>query len=254
MKDQYSNRNEMMTEINEESVVIKNGEVELHGQIFLPHNVEDKIPGVLFVHGWGSKQDGSFDIAKDLAKQKVASLTFNLRDHGIEGGDPNRFSKKEFLSDVRAAYDFLSTRSEVNPENINVVGSSFGAYLGTILTEERRIKKLLLRAPADYRDDDFEISGVRGSEDPEIMEWRRKLHNSDETKSLRALHKYEGKLLVVESGKDKIIPHETVQSFINAATNKDRVGYICMPEAEHSLSGDEKKQEEFRSIVTNWIK
>ncbi|MES2223864.1 MAG: alpha/beta fold hydrolase [Patescibacteria group bacterium] len=254
MKDQFQNSDEVMIEINEQPVAIENGETKLAGRIFLPMDVEEKVPGVLFVHGWGSKQNGSFEVARDLTKQKVASLTFNLRDHGIEDGKPDRFSKKYFLSDVRAAYDFLAARGEVDPENISIVGSSFGAYLGAILTEERDVKRLLLRAPADYIDDDFEIPGVRGSEDSEVLEWRKKIHNWDETRSLRALHKYDGELLVVESGRDEIVPHVTVQSFVDAPIHKDKVRHVCIEEAEHSISRDEKSRQEFNSIVKNWVK
>ena len=64
---------------------------------------------------------------------------------------------EENLQDALAAYDLLVAQPAIDKSAIAVVGSSYGAYLGTILSSLRPVKWLSLRAPSIYRDHHWTI-------------------------------------------------------------------------------------------------
>jgi len=129
-----------------------------------------------------------------------------------------------------------------------------GAYLAMILSEERKFKQLIFRVPANYQDEGFEKSGIKGSDFPDVVAWRKTKHDWNETRALRALHRFSGDVLIIESGKDEMVPHETVESYVDAVSNKEKVDHVLMPEVGHSIrTEDEKNKKEFRDIVSKWI-
>ncbi|HEY4512684.1 MAG TPA: alpha/beta fold hydrolase [Candidatus Paceibacterota bacterium] len=246
---------EAIPPIRTEEVKIPEGEIELAGTMFYPRVAKEKNPAVLFVHGWKSSQVKSFDVARSLAEEGNISLTFNLREHGDEGGNPSTCSRKDFLDDTRAAYDFLAKKEGVDPDNITVVGTSMGAYLAMILSEERKFKQLAFRVPANYQDEGFEEPGIRGSDFPDVVAWRKTKHDWSETRALKALHGFSGDVLIVESGKDEMVPHATVESYVDAVSDKEKVLHVLMADVGHSIrTEDEKNKKLYRDIVGNWIK
>lgn len=112
--------------------------LKLDGTIFYPSIKKDKYPAILFVHGWTSERKRSFQYAKSLADLGYICLLFDLRGHGTSEGDINKATIKEFVDDVLAAYDYLLKIEVVDKENISAVGSSFGGYLVSLLSTQRK--------------------------------------------------------------------------------------------------------------------
>jgi hypothetical protein len=191
--------------------------LKLDGSIFQPTTNEAKYPAVLFIHGWTSERIRSYQYAQALTDIGYVCVLVDLRGHGSSQGDRNTTSSKEFLRDVVAAYDFEATLPYVDEENISVVGSSFGCYLIALLTKERKVKNLVLRAPADYPNELFDVA--RGSREVtkfDILEWRAKKRASDETYALAALHDFDGETLIIESELDETIPHQVIENYMSA--------------------------------------
>lgn len=234
-------------------VQIPSGEIQLSGNLFPSSSkAEGKSPVVLHIHGWKSRQDRAFEISKLLSAMGFICLTFDLRGHGKSPGDIEKFSRKDFLEDCIAAYDFLAEQEGVDKESISVVGSSFGAYLAALLTKERTVSRLVLRVPADYPDEGFEIPKVQ-AEDPKKLEWRANPKKWKETAALRAVHDFRGETLVVESEKDESIPHQTVQNYINAVEEEGLLTHVVMKDAPHSLRERPDLQREFEKILVDWM-
>lgn len=225
----------------------------LKGNVFTPPGV-DKAPGVLFIHGWQSSQNRLFSLAKELSEKGFTCLTFDLPGHGQSNGDINTYTIKDYLDASITAYDFLVKTPTVNPTNIIVVGSSFGSYLATILTSKRLVQKLVLRVPANYPDHEFlEIKAKNNFRQPNTVEWRTQKLDSNGTMSLNALHYFTGDILIVESEKDKDIPHQGIQNYLDAITDKQKLNYVLMKEAPHSLSGHEALIKQYNTAVVDWL-
>src|SRR5690554_7343616 len=93
-----------------------------------------KVPGVLFVHGWGGSQERDLDRARGIAGLGCVCLTFDLRGHEKGSERQRTVTREENLRDIIAAYDLLAQHPAIDTHAIAVVGTSYGAYLSTILT------------------------------------------------------------------------------------------------------------------------
>lgn len=229
------------------------GEDILSGSIFFPKELKSQNPTALIIHGWKSRQNGSVYIADALNDKGYIVMTFDLRGHGESDGDITKLTRGDFLNDVVAAYDFLLGISGVDLNMVTAIGSSFGSYLATLLSSRRKVHSLVLRVPANYPDDGFDepLDKTRGSADP--MPWRNKVHGCTETVSLKALHDFSDRVLIIESEKDELVPHNTVQSYIDAVSDKSKLTYSVMAGAEHSLRNSESHRLEYKDILVRFI-
>lgn len=229
----------------------------LHGTLCYPKKVKDKNPAVLFVHGWMSNKEtpSNKGVPEKLTQLGFICMNFDLRSHGESEGNREILSRQDYLNDLCAAYDFLALQEGVDKENITIVGSSFGGYLAILLTKQRIIKNLALRVPANYPDEGFNDSQFlfSGDDNPSILFPRFKALVGKETYAVRALQTFSGNVLIVESEKDETIPHEVIQSFLQAIQDKDKLTHIILRNASHSLR-DQKIQLEYSNILVDWFK
>src|SRR3970040_2761661 len=107
-----------------------------------------KLPGVLFVHGWGGSQAQDLQRAREAAGLGCVCLTFDLRGHERHPPRRDTVSRADNLQDLLAAYDRLLDEPHVDPAAIAVVGISYGGYLASILTALRPVRRVPLRSPA----------------------------------------------------------------------------------------------------------
>ncbi|OGE03880.1 hypothetical protein A3B51_01415 [Candidatus Curtissbacteria bacterium RIFCSPLOWO2_01_FULL_41_18] len=232
----------------------ENDGLRLDGTIFKPPDEKDKHPAILFVHGWTSERKRSFQYAKSLADLGYICLLFDMRGHGTSEGDINKATTKESLDDVLAAYDYLLQVEGVDKENISAVGSSFGGYLVTLLTTKRNVKRLVLRVPAEYPNSDFKKSKMQtsGGEDPAVYAWRNQHRKSRETFALEAVSNFKSKILIIESEKDDVIPHQVIENYINAIKDKSKLTHIVMKNAHHSIK-EGPFRDEVERILVKWF-
>lgn len=227
----------------------------LKGDIFYPEKIKDKNPSILFIHGWTSEKKRSYQYAEELIKLGYIVMLFDMRGHGISEGNINIATPKEFLRDCVAAYDYFSSVKGVDKENISIVSSSFGGYLSSILTSKRKVNNLVLRVPADYKNDTFEKSKMgNAGENPNMFKWRMIPKKYNETFALQALHEFDGNILIIESEKDDIVPHTVIQNYIDAVNDRSKlITHIVIKNAPHSIKPGPFKDEVARLLV-DWFK
>ncbi len=232
-----------------ENFSFKNDDLRLDATIFYPPNKQNKYSSILFVHGWTSERSRSFQYAKALAKLGYICMLFDLRGRGTSEGKFRLFTIKDFLNDVTNAYDYLSKLKNVDKNNINAIGSSFGGYLVSILSAKRKVKNLVLRAPATYPDEIFNKPAILGSLLLRISTlWMKKTKRVFE-----ALQSYKGNVLIIESEKDNTIPHKMILSYVNAIKNKNNLTHVILKNAPHSIK-EGKFRDEVEKILTEWFK
>ncbi len=227
-------------------------DAKLHGHLFTPEKRAEKLPGVLFIHGWKGSQVGNLEYAKAAAEDGFAGFTFDLRGHGISEGDAQKLTPEDFLHDAIAAYDAFVADPNVDPEDVTVVGTSFGSFLAARLTEVRKVRSLILRAPADYPAEDLSKPVAELSGSSELKAWRSGSHTPEGSKTLADVQAFDGNILIIESEHDEVIPHQMVENFL-AAAPKERTDHAVMAGTSHALK-DPKDWAAYQAILLGWLK
>ncbi len=97
---------------------------------FYPPASAAPAPGVLLLHMLGRDRADWDSLAKDLQSRGYAVLALDLRGHGDSAG-PADWAKAP--ADVRAAWEVLVARPEVDPALCAIMGGSIGANLALIV-------------------------------------------------------------------------------------------------------------------------
>ena len=211
------------------------------------------VPGVLFVHGWGGDQRQYLARARAIAGLGCVCLTFDLRGHAHTQTLKESVSREESLRDILAAYDFLAAQHNVDSDSIAVVGSSYGGYLAALLTAMRPVKWLALRVPALYKDSEWRVPKLKLRTEQDLAQYRLQSVRPDESRALRACHAFTGDVLLVESERDAVIPHQVVVNYREACKSARSLTYRLIEGADHGLS-DERMQAAYKDLLVKWFK
>jgi uncharacterized protein len=97
---------------------------------------------IIAQHGYISNRTVMLNIASILNKHGYGVIMVDLRAHGESGGELTTFGKLEQL-DVDAAYQYLLTREDVDPDKIGAFGNSLGgATLIMYASRNKNIKAI----------------------------------------------------------------------------------------------------------------
>ncbi|MBE7372959.1 alpha/beta hydrolase family protein [Pseudomonas lopnurensis] len=209
-----------------------------------------KMPGVLFVHGWGGSQQRDLTRARGIAGLGCICLSFDLRGHAQTRAQQQTVTREHNLNDLLAAYDLLAEHPHIDPSAIAVVGTSYGGYLAAILTSLRPVKWLALRVPALYLDEDWRLP-KRELNREALNRLRSSRVRPEANRALSACAAFHGDVLIVESEHDSFVPHETIMSYRAAFHSTHSLTHRIIDGADHALSG-ERCQEAYTSILVNW--
>jgi pimeloyl-ACP methyl ester carboxylesterase len=199
-------------------------------------------PGILFLHGLHSDQRGYLRRAEIASRRLGATcLTVDLSGHGESVAALDRLSLRDHLADALAAYDVLASSAHVEPTRMGVCGASYGGYLAAAMTTRRPVGRLLLRAPALYADDDFDTS---------LADRATGVAPAAAGALLRSLARFDGEVLVVESERDEVVPHATIEAYADAFPHAHAT---VIPEATHALT-DPAWEATFVGLVLSWFR
>lgn len=231
-----------------EIINITVGEEDIAGTLMSP---ERKVPGVLFVHGWGGSQQRDLARAKGIAGFGCVCLTFDMRGHENTAASRKRVSREHSLADIVAAYDRLLREPYIDPEKIAVIGTSYGGYLSAILTELRPVRWLGLRVPALYWDDEWDRPKLE-LDRAGLARYRRTTMGPLENRALDCCSRFTGDVLLVESEFDDFVPHTTLMNYRTSFDKAHSLTHRIMKGADHALSED-SDQKAYTSILTSWL-
>jgi dienelactone hydrolase len=221
---------------------------QLGGTLLTPTGM----PGVLFVHGWGGKQQHNLVRAREAVGLGCICLTFDLRGHEALASMRETVTRPQNLADIIAAYDHLAGLPYVDPGSIAVVGLSYGGYLSALLTRERPVAWLALRSPALYRDDHWDAPKVALNREPGLMDYRRSEIAPQDNRALAACAAYEGDVLLVEAECDQIVPHPVMRNYANAFSKARSVTSRLIRGADHALTVKAHQQAYTRYLI-DWL-
>jgi pimeloyl-ACP methyl ester carboxylesterase len=211
-----------------------------------------KVPGVLFVHGWGGSQEQDLARAREVVGLGCICLTFDLRGHELMQAQRETVTREQNLRDLEAAYDLLTSQHGVDMQSIAVIGASYGGYLAALLTERRPVRWLALRAPALYKDANWDRPKRSLHIDPEFAAYRLSSIRAPDNRALAACARFKGDALIVESEKDEIIPHAVIQNYVAALSGSHSLTARVIAAAGHALAG-EKFEAAYTELLITWL-
>jgi uncharacterized protein len=117
------------------------------GKLFLPRSPR-RAPVVILCHGAGEWKESYFEMSEYLAERGVGSLALDLRGHGQSGGARFCVEMRQWIADIRAALDYLTTHPRVDGERLAAFGFASGgtAAIETALVDPRLRALVLLEA------------------------------------------------------------------------------------------------------------
>ena len=112
-----------------EEVAFRSGEERMAGRLLLPAG-RGPYPAVVLIHGLGrfTRNMVPFAIGDLLASRGIAVLAYDKRGVGESSGEDRSLqSRISVVADVLAGVEFLSNRSDIDPDRIGLFGISQGA-------------------------------------------------------------------------------------------------------------------------------
>jgi hypothetical protein len=221
------------------------------GKLLSPDDEARPREALLFVHGWGSTQRRSIGEARGAVDAGFTCLAFNLRGHARTRAQRETVTRAQNLRDVIAAYDLLASLPGMS-DRVGVVGTSYGGYLATLLSTERTVRRLALRVPALYKDEDFDRPKRELNLDPDLADYRRRRLEPGDNRVLAAASRFDGDVLIVESEHDTVIPHPVIDNYQRAFRTARSVQYELLAHADHALSLESWRRA-WAAVLVRWL-
>jgi len=115
----------------------------------LPVERQGKLPAIVFLHGIGQSKGFLEEICTPFNEAGFAMACFDQSMQGgrkVKGGwlaQATAFRKRPWktVNDARRLIDYLQTHPEIDPERIYLIGASYGAITGSIVTSlDKRVR------------------------------------------------------------------------------------------------------------------
>ena len=108
---------------------------------FLPHaGARGSI--LYFLPNYSLTEEAGPGVSAEVDRLRANLLLVDYRGYGGSGGKP---SFETLFSDGRAVYDYLASRSDVDPDRIVVHGFSIGSFAAASVASQRRVSGAILQ-------------------------------------------------------------------------------------------------------------
>jgi len=211
---------------------------------------DDKEWCVLWLQGFTSTIEGHSDGIIRMAEATATSFAMlNPAGHGNHPVPLDDATRQQQFNEVVGVYDELM---KLGFKKIMVIGGSFGGYMAALLPNERKIETLVLRAPANYPEEEFELAykdTSAGRKDESHYQYRQSIDEHYTNNAVESVRNFAGETYVIEHGKDEVIDPAIPKSYYNAAKHGS---YLVIPEVKHSpkLMPDPEK---YFALIELWL-
>jgi uncharacterized protein len=212
-------------------------------------------PATIFFNGWspgGAPWTPLHLIASQLGRRKhMLCLVVSLRGMGSQG-DIRVLTRRDFLDDAVAAFDFLEKLQTIPSTGVYAVGESFGSYLACLLASRRPLAGLSLRVPTDFPAEGFaDVPQIRYAGNLS-RDWKSSVHSPSESPALGAVHDFRGPIQIISSERDQLIPPRTIQNYMQSISDPRQLSHHEMKRLGHALISPTKVSE-YRRLLVAWL-
>ena len=210
---------------------------------------------IIVQHGYKSDREEMLDEAAMLAKHGYGILLVDLRAHGLSEGDLITFGRLE-TQDVDAAYQYLLTRSDVDPERIGALGNSMGAVTVLLYAAQNPAIKAVVSDSAFSSLQDEVAQGVQRVTGlpafpfaPMIQFFaeRQAGFSASEVAAVEHIDEISPRpVLILQGGADSLIPADSGQNLYDAAGEPRELWFD--PQLDH-VQFSTKRAEEYEARV-----
>lgn len=215
---------------------------------------EDREWCVLWLQGWTSKIEKHFPRLQEMSK--ITGISFGMINYAGHGDHPvslDDSSRSQQFNEVLFMYDKLKS---MGYKKIIVVGTSFGGYMAAHLSAERELAGVILRVPAIYQDEEWELpyAKTERAQGPEsARKFRENITAESKLDALSAIKNFKNTVYVVEHAKDSIVPKNVVKAYFDVAK---RGNYLVVPGVDHSpemMDEPQKYQDYIQQMIIDII-
>lgn len=246
--EQVSNMNTYEFETQE--LFAKRDDNQIYGVIYIPQNAGEKMPTVIFSHGFGGTYQVGAGYAEALAKKGYVVYCFDFC-----GGSPGSKSDGSTLemsifteqADLESVIHMIQQQSYVDKENIFLMGSSQGGAVSAITAaaNKEKIQGAILLYPAFVLVDNTkeQFASVEDIPDTYYLMWMtvgrayaEKLLDYDIYEAISA---YDKDVLLIHGDADSIVPLSYSQKAVEVY---DSARLEILPGAGHGFHGSDAEQ------------
>ena len=214
---------------------------------------KEKVPCIVFLHGYGGSKEDILSAAELIAAEGYAVIAIDAEFHGErkeEGKElysPNLSESRngiiQTIIDLRRAVDYLETRPEIDKEKIGYVGGSMGGILGAIfIGVEPRIKAAALLVAGGNmslmirKSKHHTMPAIRRYLETERISYEEIQRFLDPVDPINFIDKFSPRPVVFHLGKyDEIVPAEAGEQLYEKAKEPKKVYWY---DSGHSLPLD----------------
>lgn len=195
---------------------------------------------VILGHGFTRSRQEMLDVAAMLHRNCYNVLLFDWRAHGESEGKRTTFGYKE-VQDVAAALDFVSSRAEVDPDRIGVLGRSLGGAIAIRAAADlAQLKAVVSDSPFPSLEDTIEVGVSRRGP---LGAWPLRLIavflgtrtmgvDPDLVRPIDDIGEISPRpVLIMQGGRDELVPPDTGERLYAAAAEPKFLWYA--PDAAH---------------------
>jgi uncharacterized protein len=210
---------------------------------------------VIVVHGYKGNRSTMLSRAQMLARHGYGIVLFDLRAHGESEGDLITFGLYEVL-DVKAAYQFVLTQPDVDPERIGILGGSMGGTVALLSAGQIPAIKAVVAESAFPTLEDAVPAAVAGSGLPSavfspFVQWfaeRSGQFRAEEVSAIDHIAQISPRpVFLMQGGKDLQVVPESGQRLYAAAGEPRELWFDA--EVGHMSFASERPAEYERRVV-----
>lgn len=237
-------------EFETQELFAKRDDNQIFGVVYIPQNAGERMPTVIFSHGFGGNYQAGAGYAEALAKKGYVVYCFDFC--GGSTGSRSDGSTLEMSifteqADLEAVIHMIQQQSYVDKENIFLMGSSQGGAVSAITAaaNKEKIQGAVLLYPAFVLVDNTkeQFSSVDEIPDTYHLMWMtvgrayaEKLLDYDIYEAISA---YDKDVLLIHGDADSIVPLSYSQKAVEVY---DSARLEVLPGAGHGFHGSDAEQ------------